>query len=103
MLALPRRGQKVTEGSGAALPADGVAASVHVRNDDNRFAVNAKEDGVRKPAEKRSPCLSMDHRVGFWMGGDVTQDSVHGRQKLLAQPRPLPLIPQIRLLNVSRG
>ncbi len=87
----------------ARLPTCGVAPTVHAGHDNNGFIVDAIENYVWEPFEKRPPDISVNHLAGSWMGGDVAYLGIDGREKFFSEPGPPPFIPLIRFLDVCRS
>jgi len=67
---------------------------VQTGDDHNNLTIDAIEDPIREPVDKRPPGVSMNHRIPGRMRRNITNGGLNSRQKFIAQPGTLPLIPK---------
>jgi hypothetical protein len=75
---------------------------VEACKDEHIVVDNAIDEAVWKPAEDCSALVAMNHRKGKGILRQAVDESLHGREELIAQPRSLTLVPPVRLVNLSR-
>ncbi len=76
---------------------------MHTGDDDNDPTVHAIEDSIWEPVDKRPPGVSMNHRIPGRMRHNLTNGGLNGRQKLIAQPGTLPLVPNKGFVDIRRS
>jgi hypothetical protein len=77
---------------------------VHAGDDDNRLAVDAIEEPVRKPPRNQSAAsVAVEDGEGFGILGYPVVRNAKRLQKLFAQARLLRLVPLMGVLDVGGG
>ena len=90
--------------SGATLPPPRISLGVHARDDDDRVTIDAVEETVREALEdENAPGFAMQNGIGFWMFENALPRRLERGQQLLAQARPLRLVPSIGVLDIRRS
>ena len=76
---------------------------MHTGDNHNDLTVDAIEDSIREPAEKRPPGVSMNHRILSRMRNHIIKRGLNGHQKLTSQPGTLPLVPEKCFIDIRRS
>ena len=81
-------------------PALWVAPPVHTGDHDDGVPVDAVEDSVGEPVDKRPPGVSMNHGILGRVCNNIIKRGLDGGKKLIAQPGALPLVPEKRFIDI---
>lgn len=76
---------------------------MHTGDDHNDLTVDAIEDPIRESVDKRPPGVSMNHRIPSRMRRNITNGGLNDRQKFIAQPGTLLLVPKIGFADIRSG
>ena len=81
-----------------------MAFRMHARHNNDSLAVNSEEETVRETAPAERPtCFAVKNWEGVRMNPHQIHRCSRGIEKLMAKPRSLLFVPEIRVFDVGRG